>query len=39
MDIMIQIGSLMLMRLKPQVDMCSQLEVVLFLESLASKPS
>jgi hypothetical protein len=32
-------GYLMLMRFTPQVDMCSHLEVALFHESLASRPS
>ncbi len=36
--IVIQIGFLILMRLKPQVDMYSLLEVALFHESLASRP-
>ena len=37
--IVTQTGYLMLMRLKPQVDMCLRLVVALFLGSLASRPS
>jgi hypothetical protein len=35
---MMQTGNLMLMRFRPQVDMCSHLEVALFHGSLASRP-
>jgi hypothetical protein len=38
-DIVFQVGSLMQMRLRPRVDMCSHLEVPLFPESIASRPS
>jgi hypothetical protein len=37
--IMMQIGYLMLMRCTPQVDIYSHLEVLLFHESVASRPS
>jgi hypothetical protein len=36
--LVMQIGSLMLMSYKSQVDMCSHLEVALFPRSLASRP-